>query len=74
MKIKEKKIKQHKQINRLYIITSKELKEKLEVEGEIFSISWVEGKSIKSDKWKINTREIIKGNKEIAVLGRKKQE
>ena len=57
-----------KEINREYIIDSKELKQKLGVEGTITSMGLFQGRSIneieegkspEKDKWYITTKEVV---------------
>ena len=57
-----------KQINREYIISSKELKEKLGIEGQVMTMGLMQGrspeeekkgKSAEKDTWYITTKEII---------------
>ena len=56
-----------RQINREYILTSKEIKQTLQIQGEIISIGLLQGrspndkekgKSADEDKWYISTQEI----------------
>ena len=64
----KEKLTKFKQIDREYILTSKEIKKALGIKGEILTLGLLEGRSpneiekgIGSDveKWYINTREVF---------------